>query len=198
MTQPHQLRHTTVSMTGPAGPRLNRSGTVKLGPKQLREQILGVLAAQPDRTFTMREIKKEIKRTSGAVPLAVKKLVELGQAVQIGIGYKFAATTATIPAPAPAATPAKPGPIQRPSGDWYYPRALAGGVDVDVLRRLRAAGLPVLLYGPPGTGKTSLLEAAFPDLLTLAGDEDTTVGDLVGDYVPDGRGATGGWTGRSP
>ena len=48
--------------------------------------------------------------------------------------------------------------------------------------------MPALLYGPPGTGKTSLIEAAFPDLITVAGDGDTTAADLVGEYTqnPDG------------
>ena len=48
--------------------------------------------------------------------------------------------------------------------------------------------MPALLYGPPGTGKTSLVEAAFPDLITVAGDGDTTTGDFVGEYTqkPDG------------
>ena len=61
--------------------------------------------------------------------------------------------------------------------------------DVEALRRLRAAGVPALLYGPPGTGKTSLVEAAFgDDLVTVAGDGDTTAADLVGEYTqkPDG------------
>jgi nitric oxide reductase NorQ protein len=66
----------------------------------------------------------------------------------------------------------------------YYPRVLAPGVsDVEALRRLRPAGIPALLYGPPGTGKTSLAEAAFDDLITIAGDGDTTVGDLIGDWT---------------
>jgi Cdc6-like AAA superfamily ATPase len=51
--------------------------------------------------------------------------------------------------------------------------------DVEALRKLRAAGMPALLYGPPGTGKTSLIEAAFPDLITVAGDGDTQVSDLT-------------------
>ena len=40
----------------------------------------------------------------------------------------------------------------------------------------------------PALGKTSLVEAAFPDLITVAGDGDTTVGDFVGEYTqkPDG------------
>jgi MoxR-like ATPase len=60
--------------------------------------------------------------------------------------------------------------------------------DVEALRRLRAEGVPALLSGPPGTGKTSLVEAAFPDLITVAGGGDTTVGDFVGEYTqkPDG------------
>ncbi|MFI7492954.1 AAA family ATPase [Micromonospora echinaurantiaca] len=77
------------------------------------------------------------------------------------------------------------GPVRRPNGQLYYPRLLAKRPDVDVLRDLRAADVPVLLYGPPGTGKTSLIEAAFgTDLHTVPGDGDTTVGDIVGDYVP--------------
>jgi nitric oxide reductase NorQ protein len=99
------------------------------------------------------------------------------------------------PAPPPA-TPAattsaangKPAPITRPNGQRYHPRSLANLPDVEALRRLREANVPVLLYGPPGTGKTSLLEAAFPDLLTVAGDGDTTTGDLIGEYTQDENG----------
>ena len=61
--------------------------------------------------------------------------------------------------------------------------------DVEALRKLRDAGVPALLYGPPGTGKTSLIEAAFgDDLITVAGDGDTTAADLLGEYTqnPDG------------
>jgi MoxR-like ATPase len=54
---------------------------------------------------------------------------------------------------------------------------------VTALRRLRDAEVPALLYGPPGTGKTSVVEAAFADLITVAGDADTTVADLVGEYT---------------
>lgn len=97
-------------------------------------------------------------------------------------------------APAPAAKPVAPatasgGSVVRPNGETYHPRALAGLSDVDVLGRMRTAGVPVLLYGPPGTGKTSLIEAAFGDLVTVQGDCDTTVADFVGEYtqLPDGR-----------
>lgn len=90
----------------------------------------------------------------------------------------------TMPA-APAPKKPTTGPVRRPNGQLYYPRLLAKRPDVDVLRDLREADVPVLLYGPPGTGKTSLIEAAFgTDLYTVPGDGDTTVGDIVGDYVP--------------
>ena len=94
------------------------------------------------------------------------------------------------PAPKPAFTPkpAAAGPVTRPNGQVYQPRALADMPDVEALRKLRAEGVPALLYGPPGTGKTSLIEAAFPDLITVAGDGDTAAADLVGEYTqkPDG------------
>jgi MoxR-like ATPase len=79
--------------------------------------------------------------------------------------------------------------VPRPNGQLYHPRLLSGVADVTALRRLREAGVPALLYGPPGTGKTSVAEAAYPDLITVPGDGDTTVADLVGEYTqtPDGR-----------
>jgi nitric oxide reductase NorQ protein len=101
---------------------------------------------------------------------------------------KPAAPPAPSAAPKPAAPKAAPGPVTRPGGQVYRPRVLAGMADVEALRTLRAEGVPSLLAGPPGTGKTSLVEAAFPDLITIAGDGDTTVGDFVGEYTqkPDG------------
>ena len=81
------------------------------------------------------------------------------------------------------------GPVLRPNGQAYHPRLLADVPDVTALRRLRDAGVPALLYGPPGTGKTSVVEAAFGDLVTVAGDGDTAVADFVGEYTqtPDSR-----------
>ncbi|MBF6183351.1 AAA family ATPase [Nocardia otitidiscaviarum] len=95
----------------------------------------------------------------------------------------------TTPPPASAAPAGSVASVLRPNGQAYHPRALAGLPDVEVLARMRANGVPVLLYGPPGTGKTSLIEAAYPDLLTVQGDSDTTVADFVGEYTqtPDGR-----------
>ncbi|GHE80854.1 hypothetical protein GCM10017786_08890 [Amycolatopsis deserti] len=105
-------------------------------------------------------------------------------------------SAAPAPATAPAATPPAPppapvtGPVTRPNGTPYHPRLLSGMPDVVALRKLRDAGIPALMYGPPGTGKTSAVEAAFPDLLTVQGDGDTTVADLVGEYAQtvDGNG----------
>ena len=73
--------------------------------------------------------------------------------------------------------------MTRPGGQVYQPRALADMPDVEALRRLREAGVPALLCGPPGTGKTGLVEAALPDLITVAGDGDTTMGDFLGEYT---------------
>jgi nitric oxide reductase NorQ protein len=97
--------------------------------------------------------------------------------------------TTAPPVAHPASSAGRPtttsGPVRRPNGQLYYPRRLAKRTDVDVLRDLRTADVPVLLYGPPGTGKTSLIEATFgTDLYTVPGDGDTTVGDIIGDYVP--------------
>jgi nitric oxide reductase NorQ protein len=101
---------------------------------------------------------------------------------------KLAAPPASPAAPKAPAPKAAPGPVTRPGGQVYRPRVLAGMADVEALRTLRAEGVPALLSGPPGTGKTSLVEAAFPELITVAGDGDTTVGDFVGEYTqrPDG------------
>jgi hypothetical protein len=103
-------------------------------------------------------------------------------------------TAATPPAtsasaPSGAAATVVSGPVARPNGQLYHPRQLSGLPDVTALRKLRDAGVAALLYGPPGTGKTSVIEAAFGDLVTVAGDGDTTVADLVGEYTqtPDGR-----------
>ncbi|MFD2420370.1 AAA family ATPase [Amycolatopsis pigmentata] len=88
----------------------------------------------------------------------------------------------------PAASVVVTGPVPRPNGTDYHPRLLSGIPDVTALRKLREAGVAALMYGPPGTGKTSVVEAAFPDLLTVQGDGDTTVADLVGEYTQTGDG----------
>jgi len=198
----------------------------RLGNGELRRMVAAVLAADPARDYTPREIAAGLNRSAGAVGNALATLTAAGQADQTSTTprkYRANADTGTAaagatPAPAPPA-PARPaartrkkaapanaapavsarrapaapagpvtGPVQRPNGQWYHPRKLAGRADVDVLRQMRTAEVPALLYGPPGTGKTSLLEAAFPDCLTVQGDCDTTVADFVGEYTqnPDG------------
>ncbi len=181
-------------------------------PGELRAKVAKLLADRPADPLTIGEISKALGHSHGAVQQAVNTLVQRGEADQLGTGRQFrangktvsaaavvvisppgthspraqAATARTAP-PAPK-TPRQVGPIRRAGGQLYHPRELASLPDVEALARLRAADVPVLLYGPPGTGKTSLVEAAFPDLLTVAGDGDTTVGDLIGDYTLDDSG----------
>ncbi|MBZ3916713.1 AAA family ATPase [Streptomyces acidiscabies] len=156
---------------------------------------------------------RQLGHSHGAVRNAALTLAKRGEADKLGTGQPqfrannqtaAAAQTAVISPPgthsprvqaamarttAPAPTrPKQVGPIRRAGGQLYHPRELADLPDVEALNRLRDADVPVLLYGPPGTGKTSLVEAAFPDLITVAGDGDTTVGDLIGEYTQDDGG----------
>ncbi|WP_018537411.1 AAA family ATPase [Streptomyces sp. MspMP-M5] len=173
-----------------------------------------ILADHAGSQFSVTELAKMLGHSGGAVGNACDTLMSRGEAERVGsnprmyraTSYTAAAAqaapanppapSATVPRPSPTAQPAKavpppvgrPLPIMRPNGQRYHPRALAQLSDVEALRRLREAGVAVLLYGPPGTGKTSLIEAAFPDLITVAGDGDTTVGDLVGEYTQDPSG----------
>ncbi|GAA2110190.1 AAA family ATPase [Streptomyces synnematoformans] len=190
----------------------------KARPGELRARVAQVLTASPGRVFTVTELARRLGHSGGAVGNACETLVSRGEAVQSGSKPRtYQATSATAAAaqhavlppppspPAPGRTPqvsrqgvrqapaspppgGRPVPIVRPNGQQYHPRALAQMPDVEALRRLREAQVAVLLYGPPGTGKTSLIEAAFPDLITVAGDGDTTVGDLIGEYTQDANG----------
>ena len=104
--------------------------------------------------------------------------------------------TAPAPAAAPAPAPAKGAKrveFKRPNGQPYYARSVNGAAhDVGLYRQCRGTSildnLYVLLYGNPGTGKTASVEAAFPDVITLEGDGDTTVDEFIGSWVqnPDG------------
>jgi MoxR-like ATPase len=182
----------------------------KLGAGELRNQVLATTASEADRQWTVTEIAKALGgRSGGAVGEALKRLDADGLVALLpGSPRRYQVTTlgertaAGLPAPAaplepaPAAptpteppapdepVPPRPGAVLRPGGAWYLPRRLAGGTDIEVLRRLRSQRLPALLYGPPGTGKTSLVEAAFNDVLTVGGHGDTTVEDFLGSYVP--------------
>ncbi|OXR39858.1 Denitrification regulatory protein NirQ [Nocardia cerradoensis] len=190
------------------------AASARLGNGELRRMVARVLADHPGIEYSPREVAKLISRSSGAVGNALKTLTAAGQAEQTSakpLRYRATAAsaaaaagatapTSAAPATAPAARPRKgtpsaaaPAPVAgrtvpRPNGQDYHLRKLAGRSDVDVLRTMRTAEVPVLLYGPPGTGKTSLIEAAYGDLLTVQGDSDTTVADFVGEYTqnPDG------------
>jgi nitric oxide reductase NorQ protein len=193
---------------GAPAPRLSPAG--RLGQGELRRQVAAHLAASHAAAFTPVAVAKALNRSAGATGNALATLAARGEAERIpGKPARYRATPATARAataatsaprrPAPAIPPLRPAPASPPpltgppvaarSGKpSYRPRALADMPDVAALQALRAAGIPALLYGPPGTGKTSLVEAAFPDVITVAGDGDTTVADFVGEYAqrPDG------------
>jgi nitric oxide reductase NorQ protein len=197
-------------MTAPAAPAAPKG---RLGNGQLRRQVAEYLTDHPG-PCKPGEIAKALDRSAGAVGNALTTLTDRGEADLVpGKPIRYQANSATAaaaaaitpkaplppkpapapapaaPAPSPAPKPAAAGPVTRPNGEVYQPRSLADMPDVEALRRLREAGVPALLYGPPGTGKTSLVEAAFgDDLVTVAGDGDTTAADLVGEYTqkPDG------------
>ena len=166
---------------------------------QLRKDILDVLGKKAD-PVTPKGIHDDVTAISptseGAVRQALKEMIKDGLVKQVGSGPQTYTLASAATAPTVQATPASPPPPQqvpvvpvpRPGGGMYYPREIAGRPDIEVLRELRSADCPVLLFGPPGTGKTAVVEAAFDDLLTIAGDGDTTVADFVGEYTqkPDG------------
>ncbi len=189
-------------MTTPGPPATART---KAG--ELRAKVARLLADRPADSLTIGDMARQLGHSHGAVRNAALTLARRGEADQHGTGQPhFRANQKTAAAaqaavisppgthsPRPAATartsapaaraPQQGGPIRRAGGQLYHPRELADLPDVEALNRLRDADVPVLLYGPPGTGKTSLVEAAFPDLVTVAGDGDTTVGDLIGEYT---------------
>lgn len=171
-------------------------GVADRRPGYLYRQVAAHLAAHPDQVFKVGELTAAIAaRSTGAVFEALKKMAAAGYATHHTGPHRFQITQAGIdaagamPPPGPRTPrsgrgPGRRQPVARPNGDLYFPRKLAGATDVDVLRRLREKRIPVLLYGPPGTGKTALVEAAFPDLLTVAGTGDTVVEDFLGNFIP--------------
>jgi nitric oxide reductase NorQ protein len=197
--------------TAPAATSTISAGATvrRLRNGELRAMVAKVLADNAGSHLTPGSIAQILNRSSGAVGNACKVLADRGQAeVASTAPLAYRATIATASAAAPTITPAPPrtggtrragrtassagpvtGPVKRPNGMDYHPRLLSGMPDVTALRRLRDAGVAALLYGPPGTGKTSVVEAAFPDCLTVQGDGDTVVADFVGDYTktPDGE-----------
>ncbi|MCR3721126.1 MULTISPECIES: AAA family ATPase [Prauserella salsuginis group] len=200
---------TTTAPTGSGAAPAGAGTAARLRNGELRRMVAQHLAQDPGAALTPGRIAAELGRSSGAVGNALATLATRGQAQQVGtnpVTYQAtdatrdaataAATTrqtaapAARPQPTGAAGPAiVTGPVRRPNGQMYHPRKLSGLSDVTALRRLREAGVPALMYGPPGTGKTSVVEAAFDDLITVPGDSDTVTDDFVGSYTqtPDGR-----------
>jgi MoxR-like ATPase len=80
----------------------------------------------------------------------------------------------------------------RPNGEEYLPRQMmiseTKTEDVLFVRAAYEDKLPILLYGEPGTGKTALVEAAFPNVVTIQGTVETETADFVGSWTqqPDG------------
>jgi len=166
--------------------------------RHLYPQVAAYLASRPDELLKVGDVTRAIGApSSGAVFEACKRMAAAGYATHHTGPHRFQITQAgvdaagTLPPPGPS-SPRRGGgggrgrrqPVPRPNGELYFPRKLAGATDIDVLRRLRDEKIPVLLYGPPGTGKTAMVEAAFPDLLTVAGTENTLVDDFVGGFLP--------------
>jgi len=93
---------------------------------------------------------------------------------------------------APAIATSKGERYVRPNGEEYLPRSMmiaeTKTEDVLFIRASYEERLPVLLYGDPGTGKTALIEAAFPEVITVQGTVETETADFVGSWTqqPDG------------
>ncbi|MFI5593676.1 AAA family ATPase [Amycolatopsis sp. NPDC051758] len=199
----------TTPATGSASAAPGAANRLRNG--ELRRMVAEQLTHDPAAALTAGTIASKLGgKSSGAVGNALATLEARGEAKKVGtnpLTYRATAKTAdaarratviprgtaTTAAPAPATPPAPPvlvtGPVRRPNGQMYHPRKLSGLSDVTALRRLREAGVSALMYGPPGTGKTSVVEAAFDDLVTIQGDSDTVTDDFVGSYTqtPEGR-----------
>jgi nitric oxide reductase NorQ protein len=167
------------------------------GSGYLYRKVALYLRDHPNEVLKTGEITKALGVPStGAVYEVGMKMAAAGHAIHQSGPHRFQITQAGIDAagtipPATGGSRAdgrgragKPAPITRPSGQEYYPRRLGSDWDINVLHKLRRQQIPALLYGPPGTGKTAMLEAAFPDLLTIAGTGDTIVDDFLGSYAP--------------
>ena len=200
MTTPHPPAVSPQNDPAPAsgaGTPATGAGSGRSG--YLYRKVALHLADHADQVLKVGEITRAIGApSSGAVFEALKKMTAAGHAIHHRTPHRFQITQAGIDAAGalPPAAPrprasgnaggrqARPAPVPRPNGTLYHPRRLGKGWDVEELRRLRAQQVPVLLYGPPGTGKTAMVEAAFPDLLTVAGTGDTVVDDFLGSYNP--------------
>ena len=71
----------------------------------------------------------------------------------------------------------------RPNGEKYHVRKWGEHDDVQVLRKAREQMQFILLYGAPGCGKTALVQAAFPEVISVLGTGDTELADFIGGYI---------------
>jgi MoxR-like ATPase len=148
------------------------STTVKFDPTA-PDAGRAILAAALDRTSAMRDLSRiksmpSTTTASTSTPAEPAKMRTVFDGIEVSSSYV------------------------RPNGSEYKPRAMTvDGVvvhDVTFVRSAAKVNKPVLLYGPPGTGKTSLIEAAFPDVVTVQGTIETEMTDFVGSWVQDSDG----------
>jgi len=99
------------------------------------------------------------------------------------VGNRPTPKTKVIPVISADAIVGDSSTYKRPNGDVYHARKWGEHDDVMVLRTARENNQYILLYGAPGCGKTALVEAAFPDVLTVLGTGDTELSDFIGGYV---------------
>lgn len=71
----------------------------------------------------------------------------------------------------------------RPNGEKYHARKWGEHDDVQVLRKAHQEMQFILLYGAPGCGKTALVQAAFPNVISVLGTGDAELADFIGGYV---------------
>jgi hypothetical protein len=129
-------------------------------------------------------------QSGGAVRSCINRAEEAGWAVIVPGGgpvrYHYdpnGRPRSTLAPPSGARRQRKQSEWPRPNGDIYRARMIGDFSDVEMLRDARRIHKFAMLAGPPGGGKTALIEAAFPDCITMNGDADTGVSDFVGDYA---------------
>jgi nitric oxide reductase NorQ protein len=214
---PRHLETTMTTPPPPAlapasAPRITPAG--RLGQGELRRQVAGCLAADPAAEFTPGSVARALGKSAGATGNALATLAGRGEAERLpgplprhgGHRPRRRRRAARRSRPAPRARrPGRPGLIRAgPARPGRLRRRPAGCGAGDPPGR---AGLPAPHAGRHGRCDRAargghrgpalraarhrqdiLVEAAFPDLITIAGDGDTTVADFTGDYTqrPDG------------
>lgn len=96
--------------------------------------------------------------------------------------------------PVPPTTTTGPTDLKVSVPEGYIPRNIkvADGqvlTDVQLIAAAHKNNLSTLLYGPPGTGKTSMVLAAIPDCVVMAGTSETEASDFIGSWIQTPSGA---------